>query len=96
VMRTDQIESGSNETGYANPAYDKLYDQQAVELDKEKRKQIVWQMQEMVHKDVVYIIPYYPDTVEAYRTDRFQGWITDQPTLELENVLNLVVIEPVK
>ena len=96
VMRTDQIESGSNETGYSNPAYDKLYDQQAVELDKEKRKQIVWQMQEMVHKDVVYIIPYYPDTVEAYRTDRFQGWITDQPTLELENVLNLVVIEPVK
>ncbi|MFN8496076.1 MAG: ABC transporter substrate-binding protein [Caldilineaceae bacterium] len=96
VMRTDQIASGNNETGYSNPAYDKLYDQQAVELDKAKRKQLVWQMQEMVHKDVVYVIPYYPDTVEAYRADRFQGWITDKPTLELENPQNLVTIEPVK
>ena len=96
VMRTDQIPSGSSETGYANPAYDALYDQQAVELDREKRREIVFQMQEIVFNDVVYIIPYYQQTVQAYRTDRFTGWITDAPTLMLENVAVLKQVEAVK
>jgi len=96
VMRTDQIPTGSSETGYANPAYDALYDQQAVELDPEKRRAIVFQMQQIVFDDVVYIIPYYQSRVQAYRTDRFAGWITDQPTLELENHKNLVQVEPVQ
>lgn len=96
VMRTDQIPSGSSETGYANAEYDALYDQQAVELDREKRRDIVFQMQEIVFNDVVYIIPYYQQTVQAYRTDRFTGWITDAPTLMLENVAVLQQVEAVK
>jgi len=96
VMRTDQIPSGSSETGYANPEFDALYDQQAVELDREKRRDIVMQMQEIVFNDVVYIIPYYQDTVQAYRTDRFTGWIIDAPTLMLESVNVLTQVEPVQ
>jgi peptide/nickel transport system substrate-binding protein len=96
VMRTDQIPSGSSETGYANAEYDALYDQQAVELDRDKRREIVFQMQEIVFNDVVYIIPYYQQTVQAYRTDRFTGWITDAPTLMLENVAVLKQVEAVK
>ena len=96
VMRTDQIPSGSSETGYANPDYDALYNQQAVELDREKRREIVFQMQEIVFNDVVYIIPYYQQAVQAYRTDRFTGWITDAPTLMLENVAVLKQVEAVK
>ncbi|HRW08761.1 MAG TPA: ABC transporter substrate-binding protein [Caldilineaceae bacterium] len=96
VMRTDQIPTGSSETGYANPDFDALYDQQAVELDPEKRRAIVFQMQQMVFDDVVYIIPYYQYEVQAYRKDRFTGWITDEPTLDLSNHKNLVVIEPVQ
>ena len=53
-------------------------------------------MQQMVFDDVVYIIPYYQSVVQAYRTDRFTGWITDQPTLELSNRKNLVLVEPVQ
>ena len=93
VMRTDQIATGNSETGYANPTFDALYDQQAVELDPEKRREIVFQMQQLIFDDVVYIIPYYPSRVQAYRSDRFTGWITDQATLELENHKNLVQIE---
>lgn len=96
VMRTDQIPSGSNETGYANPQFDTLYDQQAIERDREKRREIVFQMQEIVFNDVVYIIPYYQQTVQAYRTDRFTGWITDAPTLMLENVWVLKQVEAVQ
>jgi len=96
VMRTDQIPTGSSETGYANEEFDALYDQQAVELDPEKRRDLVFQMQQIVFDDIVYIVPYYQRTVQAYRNDRFTGWITDQPTVDLSNRKNLVAIEPVQ
>jgi peptide/nickel transport system substrate-binding protein len=96
VMTTDQIPTGSSETGYSNPAYDALYNQQATELDKDARKALVWQMQQIVHDDVVYIIPFYPQAVQAYRTDRFTGWITDMPKVALEDVTSLMVVKPVK
>jgi peptide/nickel transport system substrate-binding protein len=96
VMTTDAIPTGSSETGYSNPEYDNLYTQQAGELDKDKRIQLVWQMQKLAFDDVVYVIPYYDQAVQAYRTDRFTGWITDKPKLALEDTTSLVVVEPVK
>jgi peptide/nickel transport system substrate-binding protein len=96
VMTTDAIPTGSSETGYSNPEYDKMYTQQNAELDKDKRIQLVWQMQAMAFKDVVYVIPYYDQAVQAYRTDRFKGWIVDKPKIALEDTTSLVVVEPVK
>lgn len=96
VYTTEAIPTGSSETGYSNPAYDELYAQQQVELDFEARKGIVWEMQKIVHDDVVYIIPFYDANVQAYRSDRFTGWITDQAKVELSDVTSLVRIEPVK
>jgi peptide/nickel transport system substrate-binding protein len=96
VHSTDEIPNGYNETGYSNPAYDELHVQQGIELDVEKRREIVWQMQEIAFNDVVYIIPYYQQAVEAYRVDRFKGWITDKPKVELSDVSSLLVIEPVQ
>jgi len=95
VMTGDEISSGYNETGYHNPEYDALYTRQATELDPQARQDIIWQMQEIVHRDVVYIIPWYAQAVQAFRTDRFQGWITDMPLLQLQDVSSMVVIEPV-
>lgn len=96
VYTTEAIPYGSSETGYSNPKYDELYTQQQVELDADGRRAIVWEMQKIVFDDVVYIIPYYDQAVQAFRTDRFSGWITDQPKVELSDVTSLVVIEPVK
>ncbi len=96
VMTTDEISTGSSETGYSNPEYDALYQQQAVERDFDKRKELVWQMQQIVFDDVVYLIPYYDPALQAYRTDRFTGWITDQAKIELSDPTSLTVIEPVK
>jgi hypothetical protein len=45
---------------------------------------------------VVYIIPYYEEQVQAFRKDRFTGWITDQSRLALEDPSSLTVIEPVQ
>jgi len=96
VMTTDEVSTGSNETGYSNPEYDELFGQQATELDQNKRKELVWQMQQIAHDDVVYIIPYYSQAVQAYRKDRFTGWLTDQPKVELSDVTSLFVVSPVE
>jgi peptide/nickel transport system substrate-binding protein len=96
VMTTDEIPTGSSETGYSNPQYDELYRQQASELNLEKRRQLVWKMQEIVFNDVVYIIPYYSQNVQAYRKDRFTGFILDKPKVELSDVTSLIRVEPVR
>ncbi len=96
VYTSEAIPTGSSETGYSNPTYDDLYAQQQVTLDFDARRDIVWEMQKIVHDDVVYIIPFYDASVQAFRTDRFTGWITDQAKVELADVTSLVLIEPVK
>jgi len=94
VMLSDEVASGYNESGYSNPKYDKLYGQQAIELNGEKRQGIIWQMQNIVHDDVVYIIPFYQRAVQAYRTDTFRGWLTNSGNLNLDARSSLGVIEP--
>ena len=95
-MTTDEIPTGTSESGYSNPAYDELYRQQATELDQNRRREIIWEMQAIVHEDLPYIIPFYPLAVQAYRTDRFTGWLVDGDKLGLADVTSLVAIEPVQ
>jgi len=95
VMLTSEIPSGYNETGYSNPDYDGLFEKQAVEMDKEARLRTIWQMQSIVHNDVVYIIPFYQKSVQAYRTDTFRGWLTESGNLDLDAISSLAIIEPI-
>lgn len=95
VMLTEEIPTGNSESGYANPEYDALFAQQAIELDLDRRRELVWKMQEIVHEDVAYIIPYYEQETQAFRADRFKGWITDRGKIALEDPSSLTVIEPV-
>lgn len=96
VMTSDQIPTGWNETGYANPEYDALYAQQAITLDQAERIALVKQMQEIVFDDIVYIIPYSPLAVQAYRHDRFTGWLTNEDKMALETRNSLVVVSPAR
>lgn len=96
VMTSDEIPTGTSETGYSNPVYDDLYAQQQVELDLDARIAIVWEMQRIVLEDLPYIIPYYDSNVQAYRTDSFTGWVTDQAKLELSDLSSLLLVEPVQ
>lgn len=95
ILTTDEIPTGNSETGYSNPEYDELFAQQATELDQDARIAIVHEMQAIAHRDIPYIIPYYDQAVQAYRTDTFQGWITDAGKLGLEDPSSLLVITPV-
>lgn len=96
VITTDAIPTGMSETGYSNPVYDDLFAQQAVELDQDRRREIIWEMQRIVHDDVVYIIPYYASNVQAFRNDGFRGWITNAGKVELSDLSSLHVIEPAR
>jgi len=96
IPTTDQIPTGYNETGYSNPAYDELFAAQGKELDHAKRVAMVHEMQAIIHNDVPYIIPYYASAVQAYRVDRFTGWLDNETKVALDDVSSLLVVEPVK
>jgi peptide/nickel transport system substrate-binding protein len=59
---------GANRGRYRNPALDALLDGARVEMDQEKRKAILWQIQKIVAEDEPYINLWYPDNVCVHRT----------------------------
>jgi peptide/nickel transport system substrate-binding protein len=52
--------SERNYTGYCNPAVDKLVDQQSMESDKQKRKQLVWEIERRLAEDDARPVIFYP------------------------------------
>jgi peptide/nickel transport system substrate-binding protein len=100
VLTSAEIPTGLSETGYNNPEYDRLYDEQAVELDPARRIEMVHEMQRLMLDDLPYIIPYYQDEVQAFRNDRFSGWPLPAEgsgdILYLQDPLSLTVISPVQ
>ncbi|MGZ4108107.1 MAG: ABC transporter substrate-binding protein [Actinomycetota bacterium] len=73
IVLSNQI-GGNNDVYYAESAYDKLYQQQATELDHTKRVDLVDQAQQMFYDDCAYLIMWYQSKLQAYRTDRWTGW----------------------
>jgi len=49
-----------NYSGYSDPEFDKLVDQQSLEVDPEKRKQIVWQIERKLADAAVRPVLFYP------------------------------------
>jgi peptide/nickel transport system substrate-binding protein len=94
VLTCDEIPTGASETGYCNPEYDQLFVAQQTETDLDTRIAIVHQMQEILFEDLPYIIPYCAMSSQAFRHDRFTGWITDATKLALEDPSSLNVIRP--
>ena len=64
-----------NDANWCDKAYDALYKQQRVELDEEKRIEIVHRMLRRFHDAVVYHVLWLEPDLQAYRTDRFEGWV---------------------
>ena len=89
-----EIETGFSETGYCNPEFDALYEAQAVETDPATRVEQIHEMQRILVEDVPYIIPYYQQSLQAWRTDTFTGWLDENPTLGLEDPSSLINLRP--
>jgi peptide/nickel transport system substrate-binding protein len=73
VPLTSQI-GGNNDVYYSNPDYDALYTQQATELDNTKRIDLVAQAQQLFYDDCAYIVMWYQDKLQAYRSDLWTGF----------------------
>jgi peptide/nickel transport system substrate-binding protein len=70
-----QIENW-NETCWWTPEYDRLYQEQAVQLDPTKRKAIIDRMQQILYEQTPYIVTGYAPDYEAYNTSKWQGYIS--------------------
>ena len=67
-----------NDANYCDEEYDRLYEQQKTELDRDKREEIVHEMLTRWQQSATYNVLWEePDTI-AYVKDRFTGW-TQQP-----------------
>ncbi len=72
-FRSTQI-ANQNDCCWSNKEYDALWEQQSRELDPQKRKEIAWRMQEIFYTEAPYIVLSYPKLVEAWNTEKWQGW----------------------
>jgi peptide/nickel transport system substrate-binding protein len=64
-----------SDTCYRNPEYDELYARQQTLLDETERQAVVHQMQQILYRDMPEIQLWYPNTFEAWRSDRWTGFL---------------------
>jgi len=83
---------GWNMSGYTNPFYDKLADEQKGIVESEERKKVIWEMQQILMEDVPYIPLYNPHILEAVSTKNFKGWI--EKVNGIGNIWSLCVVKP--
>ncbi len=74
VFTTDQC-LGWSDGCYSDPTYDAMYEEQRTLLDREERRQLVVRMQEYIAEQVPIIVLNYWSDLQAYRTDRFTGYV---------------------
>jgi peptide/nickel transport system substrate-binding protein len=67
---------GWSDTGYCNPEYDALYKEQGEAVDQEARKEIVWEMQDMMQADRPYIHLVVVDYITAWQKN-WDGFLPD-------------------
>ncbi len=73
TLTTAQIEAW-NEPCWSDAEYDKLAVAQAAELDPQKRKDLIWRMQQIIYEQTPWVVLTYPDHLEAYNTEKWTGW----------------------
>jgi len=96
VPATSQI-GGSNDVFYSNKAFDRMFDQQATTVDPKARKGITDAMQKLFYTESPYIVLWYQDKLQAYRTDTWRGW-KELPGGIIYNITrdNYLAIEPAR
>jgi peptide/nickel transport system substrate-binding protein len=64
----------ANESGFSNQRYDELYLAQMQEMDKDKRIEMVKEMQQILYEESPYLIYIYDNYVQAIRSDKWTGY----------------------
>ena len=71
---SDQI-GNNNDVYYVDAAYDELYEMQSKEIDDDARKQLCHELQKKFYQDGSYIVLWFQNKLQAYRTDTWIGWV---------------------
>jgi peptide/nickel transport system substrate-binding protein len=67
-----------SDTFWCDKEYSRLYEVQKTQLDLDERAETIHEMQRIAYEESPYVIFFYDNALEAYRTDTFTGW-TRQP-----------------
>jgi peptide/nickel transport system substrate-binding protein len=73
VLTCDQI-MGWSDTFWCNEEYSRMYQEQKQQLDIDERVATIKEMQRIAYEANPYVIFYYDNQFEAWRTDKFEGW----------------------
>jgi peptide/nickel transport system substrate-binding protein len=72
VLTCDQI-MGWSDTFWCNKDYSRMYQEQKEQLNLDERADTIKKMQRIAYEDNPYVIFYYDNQTEAWRTDKFEG-----------------------
>ena len=89
VLTCAQLGNNSD-SGYCNPAYDKMYARQSTLIAESARRALIWQMQQYIYAAKPYIILDYPDIIEAHST-KWTGF-TVSPVMGSVNSLSTATL----
>lgn len=60
---------------WKDPAFDALYEEQRAVFDRAERRDLVFEAQRRAYEQVPSVVLAYPGWLQAYRSDRFTGWV---------------------
>lgn len=83
---------GNSDSGYCNPEYDKLYQAQGTEMDPDKRRAIIDEMQQIIFDDRPYIVYAYPDVIEAHSPD-WDGFVLSPLVGSINNLSTQTLVQ---
>ncbi|MBU2511839.1 ABC transporter substrate-binding protein [bacterium] len=73
LTSANAVQDGWSDSGYSNPSYDVLYDQQRLANSTEERRQLIWKMQEILYTDAPYLVYSYYGVTGALNTAKTTG-----------------------
>ncbi len=75
-FHSSTAEAGQNYPGYQNSSFDAIIDEARETGDEDARLSLILDAQAAIAYDLPYDVLYFRTNIEAYRADRFTGWVT--------------------
>ena len=96
LFHSSTAEDGYNFVGYNNPEYDALALEQRAATDREQRREIIFQAQELIAADVPYVYIAHPQLPFAFRSDVWDpSTIVEAQGIGIKNFWTWIQAEPV-
>lgn len=95
LFHSSTAKDGFNFEGYNNPEYDKLAEAQRIEVDKDKRKQLIFQAEAIVARDQPYLFWTNPLSAYAFNNTVWdKDSIVDQSGIGIKNFWSFIQANP--